>query len=36
MLEFLLGMVVRAILILVSGSIGYGHTKAVIDRHSGK
>ena len=36
MLEFLLGMVVGAILILVSGSIGYGHTKAVIDRHKGK
>ena len=36
MLEFLLGMVVGAILIFISGSIGYSHTKAVIDRHSGK
>lgn len=36
MLEFLLGMVVGAILIFISGSIGYSHTKSVIDRHSGK
>ena len=36
MLEFMLGMVVGAILIFVSGSIGYGHTKAVIKRHESK
>lgn len=36
MLEFMLGMVVGAILIFVSGSIGYGHTKAVIKRHKSK
>lgn len=36
MLEFMLGMVVGAILIFLSGSIGYSHTKSVIDRHNGK
>lgn len=36
MLEFLLGMVVGAILIFISGSVGYEHTKAIIERHSGK